>query len=135
MSAKASIKRQGGNAMIEALVGMMLLSLVVAGSLMAMAKGAKATYSNNLRGQVIDQLRTKLAANGVALCGTTLQVTAAKSTLSASVTCIPYGAVTVIFPGVSTPVLVSVPPAQSQIMTATANSPMLGGALSVSSAQ
>ena len=135
MPARTSTESQRGNALIDALVGMLILSLVVAGSLFALAQGAKTMFSNNLRAQVIDQLRAKMAAGGVALCGTNVSVTAAQTVLSALVTCTAYDTVTVAFPGVSNAVALAVPAAQAQVMTVTTTSSRLGGTLTVSSAR
>lgn len=135
MPARISTESQRGNALIDAMVGMLVLSLVVAGSLYALGQGAKNTYSNNLRAQVIDQVRAKMAAGGVALCGTNFNVSVAQTVISAPVTCSTYDAVTVTFPGVSNAVSLAVPASQAQVMTVNTTSSRLGGTLKVSSAQ
>ena len=120
---------------MEALVGMLVLSLALGGSLVALGKGAKLQYSNNIRAQVIDQIRAQAQAGGIALCGTSIPVRAGSGALTAAVTCTPYANVSVVFPGLAAPVSVVVPMSRAQILTAKISSPMLGGTMTVSSAR
>lgn len=128
-------RRQAGDAILEALVGMLILCLVVAGSTVALGRGAKLQYSNNLRAQAIDQLRSKMMATGVSLCGTSVPLSVGNQTLSATVACTPYTNVLVTFAGVSGAIAAAVPTTQAQIMTATLTASALGGTLTVSSNQ
>lgn len=131
---RSSRRHQRGDALLESLVGMLILSIAVLGSLLAMANGVRTQHVNGVRAQVIDQLRDKLLQSGPALCGTTALLQVGTNRLNAVVTCTPYSSVAVGLPGTS-PVTVTVPGAQAQIMTATVNSPILGGVLTVSSSQ
>ncbi len=121
--------------MIEALVGMLVLSLALAGTLLAMAKGAKLQYASNLRAEAIDQIRAVTLARGSALCGTSVVLQAGATSVSAAISCQPYSNVSVSFPGVGQPVSFAIPPAQAQIMTAKVNADVLGGTLTVSADQ
>lgn len=126
-------RAQRGMVLLESLVGMLILLLVVAATLTAMAHGARRTHENNLRAAVVDQLRAAMTGTGVALCGADLPLAAAQHSLAATVSCEPYAGVSVSFPGVAGAVTVDVPPERAQRVSAMANSPVVGGALTVSS--
>lgn len=134
MRASTSTERaQRGMVLLESLVGMLILLLVVAATLTAMAHGARRTHENNLRAAVVDQLRAAMTGTGVALCGTSVSITAAQHSLTATVSCEPYAGVSISFPGVAGAISVDVAPERAQKVTAVANSPVVGGALTVSS--
>lgn len=126
--------RQRGGALMEALVGMALLSIAVLGSMLALAHTTRTQHVNGVRAQVIDQIRTQFLREGAALCGLSVPVPVHGQTLSAQVSCSPYANVSVSFPGAAA-VSVTVPVADAQVMTASVDSPLLGGVLTVSSAR
>lgn len=124
-------KPQSGIALIEALIGMLVLSLVTLGTMLALAQGAKTQHINGVRAQVIEQKRIHLMGSGVSACGTTIPLSVASNTMTANVTCEALNAVTVEVPGAAA-VTVTVPASDAQIITSQTTSPLLGGTLKVS---
>lgn len=116
------------------MVGMVLAGLIAAGSVYALARSSKVQNASNLRSSVVEQVRAQVMASGAGLCGSTTSVMVGSANLAAVYTCTPYTAVTMTFPGVANAVSVDAASVatRAQIITATVTSPLLGGALTVS---
>lgn len=125
---------QRGIALIEAMVGMVLAGLIAAGSVYALARASKTQNAANLRSSVVEQVRTQVMAAGAGLCGSTTSVMVGSANLAAVYTCTPYTAVVMNFVGATSAVSVDAADVatRAQIITATVTSPLLGGAMTVS---
>jgi Tfp pilus assembly protein PilV len=134
MSPSRSSESQRGVALIEAMIGMVLAGLIATGSVYALARASKNQNASNLRSSVVEQIRAQVIAAGAGLCGSTTSVMVGSANLAAVYTCTPYTAVVMNFPGVADAVSVdeSAVATRAQIITATVTSPLLGGALTVS---
>jgi len=126
---------QRGVILIEAMIGMVLAGLIATATVYAVARAGRAQNSANLRSTAVDQIRARLMQDGVALCGTSVPVTVAGSSLSVRYTCAAYSGVSVTFPGVATPVAVTLAGTSTQKIQASVTHDLLGGTLTVSSSQ
>jgi prepilin peptidase dependent protein A len=124
--------RQRGDALLEALVGMLIVGLVASASVYAIARGSRMQYSNQIKGQIVDQVRDLMQAQGMALCGTSKSIALPKSqSVTATFTCQTYAGVTVTLPGLSGAIAAT--PGLSQVLTATIESSLVsGGPMTVS---
>ncbi|MBG6079047.1 Tfp pilus assembly protein PilV [Rubrivivax gelatinosus] len=127
----SSRRRQRGMALLESLVGMLVLSIAVLGSLLLLAQGTRQQHVNNGRAQVIDQLRGQIASQGLDLCGSspTLNVNTSRVT-GTTVQCRSLGNVTVTLPGDSARA-VAVPDDAARVIDVQVDSPLVGGSLSL----
>lgn len=136
-ASRCTSRRQRGAALVESLVGMLVLGLAVMGSLMMVNQSLRTQHVHNARAQVMDQIRENMlggdAAGSLALCGTNLPLTGNQS-VSRSVTCQTYDNVTVTLPG-DVARAVPVASTEAQILSATVDSPAIGGAFTVTSAR
>lgn len=125
---------QKGAALIESLVGMLILSIAVLGSLLALAQSMRLQHVNGVRAQVIDQLRGQLMSKGAGLCATSFPLQVSSHEVQVVVECEPYANVQVSIPGAQV-VPVSLAANESQIITARATSVVLGDTLTVTSSR
>ncbi len=136
MSVDSSFKAaQRGVILVEAMIGMVLAGLIATATVYAVARAGRAQNSANLRSAAVDQIRARLMQEGVALCGVSRTVTVAGKSLSVNYSCTPYSGVAVTFPGVTTPVSVTLAATSTQKIQASVTDDVLGGTLTVSSAQ
>ena len=111
---------------------MLILSIALLGSLLALAHGVKTQHINGVRAQVITELRTSMLSRGAQLCGTAAELAIGSGPAQAEFDCEPYQNVTVQLPGhAAVPVVVAERDAQK--MTARVEAAPLGGALTLSS--
>lgn len=125
-------RTQRGMALLESLIGMLILSIATLGAMLALAQSSQVQYVNGIRSQIIEHLRGRFLQEGVALCGTQVVVPVNGKPLQAVVSCTELSAITIGLPGAA-PVEITVPAADAQIITAKVDSPLLGGPLTVSS--
>jgi Tfp pilus assembly protein PilV len=128
-------KKNSGSALIEALIGMLILLLCVGGTVVALGNGAKVQNGNNLRAQAIDQVRGIMMDNGIDSCGKNVALPMGTQSLSVPVTCTTYSGVQVSFAGVAGAISIAIPATQAQIITATITSDAIGGSMVISSNQ
>ena len=122
-----------GDVLLESMISMIIVGLIVSGSVYTLARANKLQYHAALRAQVVDQLRALVVTQGVSLCGTTQALAVSGSAaVSASFSCQPYTGVVVALPGTSA-ITTKIGGNQAQMVTATVESAILGGSLSVSS--
>ncbi|MBK1687917.1 hypothetical protein [Rubrivivax gelatinosus] len=118
-------------ALLEAVIGMLVLSVAVLGSLLLLAQGTRQQHVNNGRAQVIDQLRGQIASQGLDLCDSSPTLTVHASTVSGTtVECTSLGNVTVTLPGDSARV-VTVPDDAARVIDVEVDSPLVGGSLTL----
>lgn len=127
----SSRRRQHGVALLEAVIGMLVLSIAVLGSLLLLAQGTRQQHVNNGRAQVLDQLRGQIASQGLDLCGSHPTLTVHANTVAGTtVECHSLGSVTVTLPGDSARA-VAVPDDAARVIDVQVDSPLVGGSLSL----
>ncbi|MBZ8141736.1 hypothetical protein CLD22_17745 [Rubrivivax gelatinosus] len=119
-----------GFALLESLVGMLVLSLAVIGSLLTLANGTRAQQVNNGRAEAIDRIRGQVVTQGLDLCGSELTLTVQASAAETSVSCRSYGNVTITLPGDNAR-SVTIADTDARIIDVTVDSPRVGGSLSL----
>lgn len=91
----ADRRRQRGDALLEALIAMVLLAIVAVGPAYVASRMAVTHKQINVSSNAVMQLRGLLLAQGEALCGTTPSISIGAQALPVSVTCTNRGAVEV----------------------------------------
>lgn len=133
--------RQRGDALLEAMVGMIIVGLVSAASVFALGRGVKLQYSANARAQAVEQLRALMLSNngGAGLCaaaapGITIDgVSYAVTVNKAAPYCQPYQ-LSLTLPGATAPTAASASaPVSATPLQLSVTAPSLGGTLTVSS--
>lgn len=79
---------QKGSTLLEALVALLLTSIIALGGALSIGKILKTQRQSNIQQAAVDQLRV-LLQSGNSLCGTTPQITVNDETLNVTVTCTP----------------------------------------------
>ncbi|GHD67509.1 hypothetical protein [Jeongeupia chitinilytica] len=117
---RAHPNRQGGEALLEALIGILLMAAIGLGLTYAASRAAVGQRLTNTQNMAVSDIREKLATTGVdALCGTSPSIAVGSNALPSTVNC-SKAAVTVSAPGVSS-------------VTLSANSVLTGVSVSIDS--
>jgi Tfp pilus assembly protein PilV len=85
--------RQRGDALLEALIAMVLLAVVAVGPAYVASRMAVTHKQINVSSNAVAQLRDLLLSEGDALCGTAQSISIGGQTLPVTVTCTNRGAV------------------------------------------
>lgn len=94
-SRRLAPRRVRGDALLDALIAMVLLAIVAVGPAYVVSRMAVAHKEMNVSSNAVMQLRALLQAEGNALCGTSRAITLGGQTLPVTVSCADRGAVTV----------------------------------------
>jgi type II secretory pathway pseudopilin PulG len=67
-----NIRKQGGAALLDALIGMVLIGILASGLMLALTRASRLSAASSVRTLILAQASAAIDASGAALCGKTI---------------------------------------------------------------
>ena len=121
-----------GDAMLEALVSMALVSIIGIGAAYSTSRAIVSQSRFNAQYSAITQMRQLLQTSGVSLCSTSPTIVVGTTTLTLTVTCTPLSATAVTVNGTAVDMTAALGTAEQTITVSAPSTALFGGSGTIS---